>query len=563
MKSPYLQAVLCIGLTAMATANAQESADRVEKRFDKAPEPKSSLQPLMIPIDEMQAPAQAEMLRFTLKDLTVSGNTAISQDELAPLYADLMNKEVSLLDIYRVRNAITARYGAAGYGLSKAVIPEQRIQAEGRVRIDVIEGFVEQVIIEGATDEQRDYLAHLSAQIKGERPLKATTLERYLLLANDRFAIKVTSTLKASDKTPAASILIIKVEPAPKIEGSLNLDNRGTDAVGPYQINASLAANGLFGRPGQATLSYATVDQSKELQYLSLTYTEVVSLEGTSVAMGWSQSDSQPGIPVLRLLDNISGSETWWLRAAYPFVRTRRENLSASIKYEQRDTDSRSLQTLTSQDKIRSLRLGLNYDRADAYSGINQAVFEYSIGIAGLGASDANSPLKSRADGKPDYQKVTLSLSRQQELEALFPALRQLSLNLALMSQYTSDGLLSSEECGIGGQQIGRAYDSSEITGDRCLAGSLELRYSANTAGTPFKHAQWYAFYDGGTVTNETPLSATDPVTKSLSSAGLGVRFGLPGNVSGSIEATQPLTRLVANEGNKHARLFASLSVRF
>lgn len=555
--------LLGVGMMTPLLAFAQEDAGRIEKRFEKPPEPKSTPQPLIFPIDEKLPPEKAGELRFTLKELSVKGNTAFSAAELTPLYADLLGKEVSLLDIYKVRDAITAKYGNAGFGLSKAVIPEQRIQAQGLVRIEMIEGFVDEVIVEGGSGDQQAFLAHAGERIKAERPLNVRTLERYLLLANDRFAIKVTSTMKPSPKTPAASTLILKVEPAPKLEGGATIDNRGTEAVGPNQINANVALNGLGGRAAQTALNYATVEQGSELQYLALSHTEILTNEGTALTLALSISLSKPGTQVLRQLDNKSDSETLSLKLSHPFIRTRQENLSAHVKYEQKDTDSHSLGTLTSQDRIRSLRFGLNYDKADAYDGINQVLVEYSFGIRGLGSTADANPLKSRADGRPDYQKLTINLSRKQELAYFSPRLSQFSLHAAFMAQHSGSGLLSSEECGIGGQQFGRAYDSSEILGDRCLAASLELRFTPKTAGTPFNTAQFYGFYDGGSTTNKAPLSASDPATKSLSSTGLGVRFGIGPYLSGSIEATQPLTRRVANEGNKHARGFASLSVRF
>jgi hemolysin activation/secretion protein len=131
------------------------------------------------------------------------------------------------------------------------------------------------------------------------------------------------------------------------------------------------------------------------------------------------------------------------------------------------------------------------------------------------------------------------------------------------MGQYSATGLLSTEECGIGGSQFGRAYDFSEIVGDSCMAASLELRYAINTHGTPFQYAQLYTVYDGGSTANDHPLSATDDKTKSLSSIGLGVRVGLRKFVTGSVEYAKPLTRDVANEGNRDARVFASISARF
>lgn len=565
MNKNRLLFLLTIGLIVPFVALAQEEGDasRIEKRFEKPPEPKSSLQPLIFPIGEELPPEKAGELRFKLKELTIKGNTAFSADDLAPLYAGLVGKEVTLLDIYKLRDAITAKYGNAGFGLSKAVIPAQHIQTEGLVRIDVIEGFIDNVIIEGGSKDQQAFLLHAIEEIKAERPLNVRTLERYLLLANDRFAIKVTSTMKQSDKTPGASTLILKVESAPKLEGGASFDNRGTRAVGAYQINANIAVNGLGGRASQTALNYATVGELSELQYYSVYHTEVLNKEGTSLVFNYGTSTSKPGTPSLRLLDYISDSETWSLNLAHPFIRTRQQNLSAHVKYEQKDTEAKSLSALTLQDKIRSVRVGLNYDKADAYEGINQVLVEYHFGIDGLGSTDSTNPLKSRADGKTDYQKLTTNLSRKQELGYFSPLLSKFSVNAALMGQYSGAGLLSAEECGIGGQQFGRAYDYSEILGDSCLTGSLELRFTPNTDGTLLKYTQFYSFYDGGTTTNNMPLSATDPKTKNLTSTGLGARFGLGQHVSGFIEGTFPLTRVVANEGNKDARVFASISARF
>lgn len=554
---------LGVSLVIPFMALAQEDAGRLEKRFEKPPEPKSVPQPLMFPIQEQMPPEKAGEIRFTLKQLVISGNTAFATADLEPIFADLVGKDVSLLDIYKIRDAITKKYGDAGFGLTKAVVPEQRIQVEGIVRIEIVEGFVDEVIIEGATDEQKEFLTYASEKIKAERPLKAGTLERYLLLANDRFAIKVTATMKASDKTPGASTLILNVEPAPRVQGGASLDNRGTAAVGPNQIFGNVSVNGLFNRPSQTTVGYATTEQSTELQYWSLTHTEVLNNEGTTLTLGYTNIKSQAGTPLLRLLEQKSDSEGWSVKASRPFIRTRQENLYAYVNYDQKDTENRSLGLITSEDRIRSIRLGFSYDKADALEGINQALVEFSTGINGLGSTDNNSTLKSRADGRSDYQKLTINLSRKQGLGYFSPKLSIFFLSAALMGQYSGTGLLVYEKCGLGGQQFGRAYDYSEILGDSCLAASLELGFTPGTGGTPFDFAQFYGFYDGGYTTNVNPVTTNDSLTKSLTSAGFGARIGVGKYLSGSIEVAQPLTRDVANEGNRNARVFARISVRF
>lgn len=556
----FALALLCL-LTSVAFA--QEDGGRIEKRYEKPPEPKSSLQPLVFPIDEKAPPAVAGTIRFTLQALKLSGNTAIPTESLSAHYQVLLGKEVSLLDIYKVRDAITSQYGAAGFALSKAVIPEQRIQTDGVVLMEIIEGYVDEVIIEGGSTAQRDYLKYAAEQIKADRPLRATTLERYLMLANDRFAVKVTSVMRPSEEKHGATTLILQVEDAKLLEGGVSIDNRGTESVGPTQINTSLGLNGLFGRASQTSVVFNTVEQGMELQYVSLAHTEILTNEGTGLTVSYSSSESRPGTAALRAQDNQSYSETWSVRLSHPIIRTRQHNLSASLKYDQKDTDSRSFGTVTSLDKIRSFRLGANYDYADAHQGITQLLAEYSRGIQGLGSKKDDNDVKSRSDGQYDYSKLTLTLSRQQQLGIVADALNKFSLSLSATAQLADTGLLSSEEFGIGGQQYGRAYDASEILGDNGWAYSAELRYTPDTAGSILKLAQFYGFFDQGQTYNYEPTSMTDTRSKGLSSTGLGFRFGITDYVNGSLEYALPLSRIVANEGNGNGRFFGSLSARF
>lgn len=543
---------------------AIEEAGRLERRFDKPPEPLSSPKPLLFPLEEKLPPAQAEQIRFTLKQINIQGATAIPVENLRELYAGQLGKEVSLLDIYRIRDAITALYGQEGYALSRALIPKQQIESDGIVQMQVLEGFIDEIVIDGGTEAQRDYLIETGEAVKAERPLNAKTLERYLLFANDRFAMRVTSTLKVSDKTPGASTLILKVEPAPLLQGGTTFDNRGSNAIGPWQTNAQLTLNGLFGLASQTTLGYAsTLEDAAELQYGSAAHTAALGRYGTTVSLGWIGTRSKPGTDLLRRLDIESQSDFWFIRFNQPILRTRQQNLVAHFGFDYRDTSTNTLGQLTGSDRLRTFRFGLSYDTADRFNGVNQAIMEYSHGINGLGASDYRSPRKSRADGKPDYDKLNLRLSRLQPFGYFDSRLNAFSAYLALMGQYSGDGLMSPEECGLGGEQFGRAYNYSELLGDSCIAGSLELRYQPDFRLGPLNLAQVFVFYDGGYVSNHAPLSVGGATSESLSSTGIGLRYAITNFVSGNVEVTKPLTRDVAQDGNKDVRVFTSISARF
>ena len=50
---------------------------------------------------------------------------------------------------------------------------------------------------------------------------------------------------------------------------------------------------------------------------------------------------------------------------------------------------------------------------------------------------------------------------------------------------------------------------------------------------------------------------------QSATSAGLGLRFDAGRRVTGYVEVAKPLTRVVAAEGNRDARAYAGLSLRY
>lgn len=567
-------AVLLLFLVAPSLLQAQETGARIEKRFEKLPEPKSTLQPFAFPVSNAVTPAVARTIRLTLHALKFSGNTAFSSEELNKHCAPLLGKEITLYDLYLVRDAITAQYGAAGFGLSRAVVPEQRIQADGVFLMEIIEGYVDDVVVKGGSEAQKSYLEYAARQIKAERPVRAATVDRYLLLANDRFAVKVKSMMQPSETNHGASTLIMTVEDSKLLDAGVSVDNRGTKSVGPTQINSNIGVNGLGGRASQTSVAYSTVEQLKELQYASITHTEIVTNEGTALSVSYTTSDSRPGTTTLQTTETKSNSNSWSAKIAHPLIRTHQQNLTASIKYDQKDTTSKTLGETTSSDKIRSVRAGLNYDYTDAYQGINQVIVEYSHGIEGLGSSTHSNDVKSRSDARYDYSKATVNVSRTQEIPPVvaldpdhvflgFLVFGKYSVVFSAGGQMAETGLLSSEEFGIGGQQYGRAYDSSEILGDTGYAGSVEFRFVPDTENAFFKTTSFYAFYDAGQTYNFHPLSESDSRSKSLSSAGVGVRFGVTQYMNGSLEYALPLSRVVANEGNGNGRFFGSLSARF
>ena len=132
----------------------------------------------------------------------------------------------------------------------------------------------------------------------------------------------------------------------------------------------------------------------------------------------------------------------------------------------------------------------------------------------------------------------------------------------AMSWQYSFEKLLASEEFGVGGSQFGRAFDSSEITGDHGIAFKLELQKTFQINKAYINEIQAYTFFDHGTVWNRLKTS-TGSNKQDLNSIGLGFRFDLANHLSGYLELDKPLNRDVAAQGNKDTRMFFSLSANF
>jgi hemolysin activation/secretion protein len=199
------------------------------------------------------------------------------------------------------------------------------------------------------------------------------------------------------------------------------------------------------------------------------------------------------------------------------------------------------------------LRAELAYDLSDAWKGVNQVIFTAHQGIGGLGSTENGNPVASRSNGRVDFFRSTLTLSRTQTLT------ERHSLYLSAFGQWSDDPLLSSQECGYGGSQYGRAYDSSHITGDKCVTALAELRY--NLPQQTLDQVQLYGFTDWGKIWNlQAPAGTAEE--DQASSAGLGLRLNHR-TLSADLQLSQAQHRPDSASSEDDVRGFFSITARY
>ncbi len=519
-----LAAAAMVCVSGAAVGEVLAPAGREREQFTTPPAPRAQPGGPAISLPGTVAPPGAEKVNLVVRDVRIVGSTVYTRDQLTPLYGDLIGRSVPLAAIYELARRITAKYGADGYVLSRAIVPPQQLQPGGAVvRIEVVEGYVDEVVWPPQLQRYRDFFTAYAAKIVADRPANIRTIERYLLLAGDLPGLKFRTTLRASKHHPAASTLVVEVIEKP-VDLLGRVDNRGTKARGPFEFLGTATLNNWLGQHEALTLTYAGVVPLKELHFAAAAYKQVLTSEGLTAFANASYAWGRPGTPELETLDFATRSTVVEAGLAYPFIRSRERNLTLSAYGFYSDNDTDSLNAPLFRDHLRGFRVKAEADAADWFNGINQLIVTYSHGIQGLGSSVNDDPFLSRMNGRVDFNKIEAYATHLQPLVAPFSAL------LAVYGQYSAVPLLVPEQCGYGGRVFGRAFDPSAFLGDRCFEALAELRYDLPPKDV-VSLAQLYGYVDYGNlfsigVASATPGVPVPPSAIEAASAGAGLRLG-------------------------------------
>jgi hemolysin activation/secretion protein len=402
-----------------------------------------------------------------------------------------------------------------------------------------------------------DYIQRIADKITRDRPLRAATLERYLLLINDLPGVTARSALRPAGLGLGAAELIVTVSQKP-FDGSFAFDNRAGHYFGDFEGNAGFGLNSLLGQYERFSARLlASTDW--RMRYADLAATLPVGTEGLKLQLHGLFGEDHPGAS-LQPLDIHDSSYLVSAGADFPIIRSRQENWRVSGEFDVRETTSDvRAAPARSDDALRVLRVGTTYDRTDTLTGpvaVNLVSAQLSQGLDFFGASEPG-PGRTRSDGHPDFTKLNFYVSRDQ------PVAGPISLYFAGAGQVSPEPLFFSEAFGIGGPQFGRAFDPSEVLGDSGVAGSAELRYTGIGTGPIVRGFQLFTYVDGGVVHNNGALQPGLTRDASLVSAGIGMRVSLAYGFAAEGEFDFPLNRDVQSLGDRDPRAFFSVQAQF
>jgi hemolysin activation/secretion protein len=460
---------------------------------------------------------------FFFKAVRVSGNKEVRTGVLVKPFLPLIGKDVTFDQLKLAASRAELNYKNQGFITTKVIIPAQDIKS-GNIVIQVIEGFIEDLQVRGATPGLQAYFRKMLqpiVNVDSSKIFNYKKFERKLLQIRDFGGVKFSSTLLKGTKL-GSSILVFDLK-TDSFDGFIGANNNISDQLGDFQINANaqyvfpisqpikLTGGGSYSFPFNGGLVTGLAGISSP-----------IGNEGFIANALWSTSStsSKDLFDGDGKLQTVGSSNYWSLGAGYPLILKRNSKLMISLNGTgQNSTNDLYLDgsqvTDLSTDKIRAIRLSLDGYFASERS-VSSASFRLSQGIGGLGDDLAVDEFKSNANSKPNFTSALLNLSRSQKIFDFGTF-----LTVKASGQLSSTSLPSPEAFTYGGPLYGRAFKNVYILGDQGASGSIEV--SQRFDFSLFNNAASispYSWYDIGTTEyKEGPLSS-----QTASTYGIGLR---------------------------------------
>lgn len=486
---------------------------------------------------------------FVLRRVSIAGAAAIPSERLVTAYQPYIGKQVSQADLAAIAGAVSDVYRAAGFHLSRAVIPPQDIQG-GALRIQVIEGSITELTLKGDGAEQFGVRSMLAA-VLAEQPSRLATLERQLLLINGRPGVRIEDTALEEIGTASGQFRLLLSLKTWHVFTSFGIDNLGSSSVGPWQGYGTAAFNSYLAPGDSLVFNLSTTPgDPRQLRFGRLSYEAPVGTDGVRLGATGYYSQVWPG-DFRRLFGDHVNTESFELRGSMVPLQSQNSTLTLTAAAGFTNVSESDVFGSIYADRIRTASLTSDYRLQDSFGGTNYLTVNYRQGLDIFDASHRGDDNLSRYGASSTFAALNFWFTRYQTLTNAW------SLKLAAAGQAASGPLFTSQQFYLGGIAFGRGYGSAEISGDNGLAGSAELRFDQKTNLQYLSGYQLYSFIDSGVAWNDGYRPSEG---LSLTSAGGGIRFFLFDGLQADIAVAAPLTYRAPDNSTRSARVLFSLS---
>lgn len=487
----------------------------------------------------LDAPAGAERLTIKLSGVTIEGGLGELSAEHQRLQSRLAGGRIPASELFAAARELEAAYARAGYVLMRIVLPAQSLNDGGKLRILVVNGYVERLDLSEVPEAVRARIERVLSPLVGKRDLRLADIERRLVIAGDTPGVALRSALSAG-KDLGATVLVVKAGYRP-VSGSLGFDNTLSTALGRSSLSAGLEVNSVLGWGETFYLRAAGhpsgndnagfggfFDRYPRMRTLSGGAVIPLGIDGLTLNLEATESRTAPKPPV-GLPQTASQFDRYSARLRYPWLRSRSLSFASELIF---DAEEERIDLLLpgaklplSLDRLRVLRAAADGSMLLSTGGTLSGRAILSTGLKALGARSAAdaSPILplSRAGADADFRKFEAILSFAQ------PLAEHLGVSLMARGQTSfNQALPRAEQIGIASFQELSTFDAGTLGGDSgwVVRGEVNSPWATSFAGIPLS-ATPYVFASTGALHLARP-TAVEQATTHVSSVGVGVRLG-------------------------------------
>lgn len=430
-------------------------------------------------------------VRVVVRKFNITGNTAVSDAELAKIAAAYENRPISSTQLEELRRQLTLYYVNKGYVNSGAVIPDQTI-SDGVIEIRVVEGRLTGIDVEGTQHFRKRYFGDRIALYAGP-PLNLVNLQEGLqILLRDPLVAGINAEL-APGARPGEAVLKARVAEAPRYDLGVTLDNKISPSLGEAVLTTFGEMRNLIGYGDVASGSFGFAEG---IPYdVKLRYRSPLNAHDTAAAVYYEKAKAKVVQEPFKELDIRSEVETVGLQLSQPVYRRANNQLTLAAALERRQSQTTIGGELfpfppvvDEKPVVSVLRLTPDF----LHRGRDQVLAVRSTFSFGL---DAFGSTVHRDSDAPDSRFRTW-LGQAQFVQRL--AERGDQLHLRLNFQLANDALLPLEKFSVGGLDSVRGYRTNQLVRDEGYTASAEYRRPLFANPEGWRNLQAAVFVDRG-----------------------------------------------------------------
>ena len=497
-------------------------------------------------------PQDVASVQVAVRGVNVQGSTAINFEEVSALFTPFINGTHTVGELAAAAQKVSTLYQQHGYALSFAYLPAQSF-ANGVVQVNVVEGYVASLTMEGNFGRSEDSIRELAQPLLNERPLTTKTFQHQTQLMARLPGVQIAASASLPTTTDGAVPLVIKSKhkpiavnlggemrkPTPRLIGTVTLND-------PLWEGSQLQAAAMLQNPDKER--YALIGMTQQL-----------TPEGTQARVSYSDyrsfnppATSTPGI------DDLTRQRKVDLNVSHPWILSSSTQLSTTaglyaINYSRELANSTA--SLLREEKVRTLYAQMAWS-SFAPTSTRSASVLLAHGLDGLGAYK-NTDLYEQGQlttydnpAKLNFTRITADYSQRHRFA------NKVGAAFAVGGQYSPDILPTPERISFGSNRFGRGYQAGEFAGDSGLGASAEVNYQFPVNQPWIKSAEPYLLYEWARTHQQNSAVASH----TLKSASLGLRVSDSRYYALDVAMSKPLGDRSTNNPDRKLRYSLMLS---